>query len=236
MNYYTYIHVGVPAKNVSYGDFTSTEETPTKTNKKFLYLVPDLMAGGDYSNSGTYSISNHRVFLKKYGKYAGVHKLTSGWGTFAVAIRLDVLDRHPEIHDCLDSLNRYPIIDDQDLSDLETEKSEEAWKEWAKDDLVRELRKSDPSLENFEPGNKLEHLFYAASQESEEYWESQAGGSMYINIDKIVPYVRDRLLLDRIELPLLIGHTWVSKDALKEFETRLRGGKECDDVPRYTQS
>lgn len=224
MNYYQYVGDGVPTKTLSYGDLKSTDDTPTKSNKKLLYLMPELMSGGDYSRSGLYSISNHRVFLKEYGKYAGVHPVTGGWGSFGVAIRLDVLDRHPEIQECLDGLDRYPIIDDQDLNELETEKSDEAWKDWAKDELVRELRKSHPSLENFEPGDKLEHLFYAASQESEEYWEGQAGGSMYINIDKIVPYVMDRLLIDRVELPLLIGHPWVSQDALKEFEHRLRGG------------
>lgn len=224
MNYYRYVDYVPTKKTLSYGDLVSTDDTPTKSNKKLLYLMPELMSGGDYTDSGTYNISNHRVFLKEYGKYAGVHPVTGGWGTFAVAIRLDVLDRHPEIQECLDGLTRYPVIDDQDLSDLETEKSEEAWKEWGKDDLVRELRKF-PGLENFEPDDKFEFLFYEASQEAGEYWASEAGGSMYIHMDKIAPYVRDIILLATVELPLLVGHTWVSQDALKEFESRLRGGK-----------
>ena len=240
MNYYIYTgreyHNGVwsdrileKGDSISWSDLDPTQ-CPEGHDKKDIYAVPELMSGGDYANSSTVEVSNHRVFLEEFKDLEGVHEVWGGYGSFAVAIRVDVLENNEEIIDTLNGLENYPVINDEDLSNLENEKSEEAWNDWAESDMRRLLRDShdlldEDFIEDYDRED-FKYLFYQCSEEAGEYWEAESGGSMYIRLESIAPYMRDRLLLAKIpdkDLPLLVSHTWVSKKALEEFQNKLKG-------------
>ena len=104
-------------ESLSYGDFKEVKLDPKHVEGQFYlekrlrdkellrstYLIPDLMVGSDYAGSDVEK-SNYRSFLREYGKWTGVHALYGGYDTYGVAIRLDVLLRHPEVKDTLDAL------------------------------------------------------------------------------------------------------------------------------------
>lgn len=224
--YWEYIHKPERGDSLYYGDLK--EANPDEYKKNELYIMPEFISGGDYANSGTVEISNHRVFLEQFKNTKGVHDVYGGYGTFAVAIRADVYESNKEIKEIIDKLNDYPLIDDEDLSNLEVELSDKAWDSWARDDMLDLIRKSHPSLENYEADDDFDYLFYQASDEAGEYWEAEQGGSMFIRLENITPYLRDRLIVKitkHEDLPLLVGHDWVSKEAYKEFEEKLKGIK-----------
>ena len=119
-------------------------EEPTEDEKKNLYVVPKLLGYGDYdSYDSSYSVerSNHRVFLEKFGKVAGVHELHDCMGSESIAIRMDVAEGNEEIKDTLDGLEQYPVIDDEDQSHLENEMFDKAWDDWVRRDACKALVK-----------------------------------------------------------------------------------------------
>lgn len=79
---------------------------------------------------------NHRSFLKDYKDIDGIHDVSGGYGTFAVAIRQDVYESNDEIKEIIDGLENYCLINEEDYSELETEESDKAWENWARQDLV----------------------------------------------------------------------------------------------------
>lgn len=210
--------------SLSYDDFEPFKGQVT--DKKALYLLPSELSGGDYCSSGTVNVSNHRVFLKLYEKVEGVYDVYSGYGGYAVAIRLDVLDSNPEIKEALDGLEGYPVIDEEDLSQLEWDKSKEAWDDWVRRDAVREVQK-DPFLEEWDPEDDDEFYldFTGAAEEAGVYWEPE-GQDMRIDVDRVAPYLTDRIVLKQIpksDLPLLLSRKWSSKSAQAEYEKLLKG-------------
>jgi len=204
----------------SYGDFI--ECNPKEHKKSELYIIPDGCSGSDFSG-GVFNKSNYRAFLEMFGDVEGVYKLWGGFGTYAIAIRLDVYESNEEIKKVIDDLDDYCIIDEEDLSKLEYELQNKAWENWVKYDMLRLIQSSHELLEDFEeknlPEKDFESLFYRASHEANEYWEPD-GNDMSINLKNIAPYLRDRILvkiIDKKDLPLLIAHDWKSEEAKKEF-------------------
>lgn len=220
-----YINTPKKGESLSYGDLRETDSQNYKKDE--LYIMPQYMSGGDYANSGTVEISNHRVFLEQFKNVPGVHDVGGGYGTFAVVIRVDVYESNEEIKTIINNLDNYSLIDEKDHSNLEMELSNKAWDSWARNDMLDLIQKSHPSLENYEADDNFDYLFYQASDEANEYWEAE-GGDMYIRLEKILPYLKDRLLvrvLKQEDLPLLVSYDWESDRAHEEFEKRLRGEK-----------
>lgn len=84
------------------------------------------------NGNGLYERSNRRVFIRLFGSVPGVY--VSGIGESFVMIRFDVADR--EILDAIKEItNNYPLLDEQDYSELEQEVRAQAIEEWAADDL-----------------------------------------------------------------------------------------------------
>lgn len=230
-----YIYTGdwhgntTPPPRAGYGDFDRVKD-PKGYKDTELYVLPEYLSGGDYDHSGLVQRSNHRTFLKSFKNKDGVHDLSGGMGTYGVAVRKDVLESNEEIRKALDALEGYPIIDEEDYSALRNEEQEEAWKNWAEHDVLRSIQGEFPDWEP-EDDDQLSLLFHEASEESNNYWQED-GGSMWIDINKVVPYILDRLTLEQTpekDLPLLLTREWKSESARKEFEQRLKGvsnGKE----------
>jgi len=224
--WYEYTGDDEPSKDfASYADFYPCDLKNAKGRK--LYLMPKLLSGSDYSGS-LVEVSNHRVFWNTFKRCAGVHDVQGGYGTFGVAIREDVYNGNGDLRETLERLDGYPLLDEDDHLTLEVEKEGEAWGDWVKHDFIRLVRGAHPTLEEWEPNDdesEVEELFRVAQDEANEYWEDD-GGSMYIRLEKIVPYAVDHMLLQRTpadQLLLLADHSWASDKLAQEYEQRLKG-------------
>lgn len=202
------------------------------------YIMPGLLSGGDYASSTLVEKSNHRVFLEEHGKKDGIHDVYGGHGSYGVAIRKDVYESDDDIKSQLDSLEDYPLLDEEDHSNLEFDAQGEAWDNWARHDVRNGLIESlgpylddpDEFLDRIE--DDLLHLFDQARDEVNEYWICESGGSMWIDIEKITPYLTDRVLLRMPEenLPLLVGREWTSKVARDKYNELMKGPHEVQTV------
>ena len=166
---------------LSYGDLRDFSGDPLNGD----YYMPELMSGSDYVN-GSVTVSNHRVFLEDFGKVDGVHGVYGGYGTYAVAIRLDAIT--PEMLEVFEALEDYPLISEDDHSEVETTAQDEAWDSWVKSDFRKELISRFPTLEEKiedMPEDELCRLFYQLADRANEYWENETGNSAWIRIERV---------------------------------------------------
>lgn len=222
MTWYRYVgYKPLKGSSASCGDF---EEVTTPAKGDVLYALPDAMSGSDYSGS-SYNYSNYRVFLGTFKSFKGVYDIYGGYGTYGVAIRESLINSNKDIQHTLKSLEEYPLLDDQDQSNLEVEWADEAWKSWARDDSVKFLR-VELDNEDWEPSDESDFRFQfeCASQEANENWESE-NNTVYIHTDRVLPYLLDIILVretSRENLGELATREWKSSRAVEEFNARLK--------------
>lgn len=172
-----------------------TDNRKTEDAGAYYYLVPRYCEGGDYSG-GTVEKANHRAFMMSWECCEGVFDVSGGHGTFSVAISVNWLVEHwgddeddtaRKIVDCLIALDDYPVIDDDVLSELEIELSDEAWDYWAKDDYVQGVEKHlGVALEILDDQkSKFVAMFSDVCGRENEYWEAD-GPDMWIRLEPIV--------------------------------------------------
>jgi hypothetical protein len=112
-----------PTGTIPWRDLTETYRIDDTDD---LFVSPVLLSG-----TSLYERSNRRVFIRLFGSIPGVY--VSGINDSFTMIRFNVADR--EILDALEALTNYPLLDEQDHSELEREVREKAVEEWAADDL-----------------------------------------------------------------------------------------------------
>src|SRR5208283_2158426 len=81
----------------SWSDLHPYDGEVNEETLKTIYITPDLLSGGDYSNSSVVHVSNHRSFLKEFKNVEGVYDVYGAFGSFAVAIRADVAESNERI-------------------------------------------------------------------------------------------------------------------------------------------
>jgi len=166
-----------------YGDFQDLDKDKTLPED---YVVPELMRGGDYAGT-TIERANHRAFLKLYGHLPGVHNVAGGFGMFATALSIKWLLDNPELAECildtLEALNEYPVIDDEELSEYESELAREGWDTWARHDYCVGLKKKFGNIEVTD--DDAYELFNRIATRIGIDWEAD-GNDMSIDVDKVV--------------------------------------------------
>lgn len=147
-------------------------------------VLPSSMSGSDYSGT-TYHRSNYDTFLEKFGDVEGVYSLYGGYGTFAIAIRADLVNE--EIHEAIAGLNDYPVLDEDALTEYENELEGEAWNNWARHDFVQSIenRFDIEDLEELMTDVQIEDLFHELCERSNTYFMPD-GADMYIRIEDVV--------------------------------------------------
>lgn len=164
---------------LSYGAFSAY----AFDNPKEWYL-PELLSGSDYSGDSA-TVANFRSFLEEYGDRNGVHKATGGYGTYAVAIHRSALDDN--MLETFRQLGDYPVIDDEQLSLVESEAEAEAWDSWAKDDYLRTLRSL--TEEDIDPSDDdLFADFEQAREKANVYWQNETGNNAWIDLDRVAQH------------------------------------------------
>lgn len=189
--------------DVSYGDLK--EEDCPESAESYLralstddcdsgerYFYVPYASGSDYSGS-LVERSNYNVFTETYGDNEWVFSAYGGFGTYAAVVGLTGLltcdeDTADEVLNVLEGLENYPLINDEVLSNLESEKADEAWESWVAGDFRRALeRKFDRVDFEWPSDSDLRTFFEQKAQEANEYWFNEGyGPDMYIRLDKIV--------------------------------------------------
>jgi hypothetical protein len=214
-----------PGKRLSYGNFKVFEGVVTPENKASLFIMPDHFSGSDYSDGSYITVANHRAFLKEFRKTPGVYDLYGGYGTFAIAISLLVAEEHNEIKEVLDSLEDYPIMNEEIAGEVESEWQVEAMK-YIRESICRNINFEEnllPTDFEVEDNDKLEEIIWDAIRELDLQW-SMENNSAYIDYEEIMPYVEDRILLDHCKAPeLLVSRTWSCNQTISLFEQKLKG-------------
>jgi hypothetical protein len=155
-------------------------------------LNDDCSWPGGYSAPSIYR-SNARVFRDEFRREL---ELADG---DADGISLDIRYVSEEMLETLDSLEGYPLISEEDHSELELELQDEAWESWAAADwralvlqsLVDHAPDSieDPeewaeaALEPVTPETLLE-LFRACCDQSSTYWQEESDGEQWIDLKR----------------------------------------------------
>lgn len=177
--------------------------------------------GSDYSGGSVHE-SNYRVLRERleelYPEDASPvvwARTSGGHGTYGIVVRYNDLDE--EIREALEGLEDYPLLDEQDHSNLEIEQQDEAWDNWAKDDFIKECAKDleiDPdelTERAEEAGIEWYTIFRAAVEKANVYWEDQQGAGQWIDLDRVADAATD--FIAGAKFP-----SWVDADTVEEYE------------------
>ena len=178
----------VPESRVlSYGDLNrlSSEEV---VKWSFLF-APNYMTYSDYSGSSL-DRANCDVFLEKHEDTEGVHETCGDFGTRGVAVMLSAIT--DEMIEDFESLEDYPSLDDDALSNLEMEMETEDWKSWIAHDFRWELKKkfgeeeAQDALIDVIDDEELFALYRALCERTSTYWCSESAVGGHVDIERLV--------------------------------------------------
>ena len=143
------------------------------------YLLIPYCAYGDYDNSCAVERANYDVFLERFEGNPAVFHLVGRYGYCAAMVRMGMASDETleEIVGIVEGLMEYPAIDDEAVSAKEYEMLIEAW-EFYEDDVPEEYRDSALKL---------------LKEEGANYGYVEAGGSVWIETDRLVEGVKEKL-------------------------------------------
>lgn len=156
-----------------------------------LYFLPNYCSGSDYSGSSV-EASNHRLLVEEYGDM--INEMWGDFGSYGVAIPVSVLfdysnERSGELRELFKRLADYPVIDEEDMSRLEMEWSDEGWESWAKRDFERALAVhlgvDDIEWDDNVDESDIRQCFESWRESCNVYWESENSG-MHVDIERVV--------------------------------------------------
>lgn len=162
-----------------------------------LLFVSDLLREdcswpGGYSPSAVHR-SNARVFREEFSREL---EKADGDGP---DVALDVRYVTDEMLETLEALESYPLISEDDHSELELEDQQEAWENWAATDWRRLVCSAvDQYLPEGSPfdgddligriaaeDEKLAALFEICRESANEYWEEDGDAGQWVNLDRV---------------------------------------------------
>lgn len=204
---------------VSYGSFD--QRFRGRTKKWFLV---DYATGSDYSGGDLLNKSNFRVLLQLCKDALSEPdtcqepwfvEVVGGHSTFGIALHCE---RTPEdIYEKVEGLDSYPILDEDDYSQLQMDEESEAWSDWASHDFKRALEKKFRDIDFDQMSDEdLFELFHNAAEQSNTNWEVEGMG-VTIDIDRIVESIEAK------DLPGAPG--WKMDDDLDGLRRKPSSGK-----------
>ena len=185
----------------------SPEEAALLISERRLWQSVSLLWLSDHALSGDYcgaphTASNCRVLLEEFGGSPQCREAYGSYGSRSIAIDPRYLS--DELLESLQSLENYPVLDEDDCGALELELQAEAWESWAERDFQRALESRLSSLcgdetaeeitESLE-SDQLYSLFESLREEANEYWQSQSSPDQWIDVERIVERASSSLLL-----------------------------------------
>jgi hypothetical protein len=185
----------------------SPEEAVLLISERRLWQGVSLLWLSDHALSGDYcgaphTASNCRVLLGEFGGSPQCREAYGSYGSRSVAIDPRYLS--DELLESLQSLENYPVLDENDCSELELELQNEAWENWAERDFQRALEERLSSLCGDELAEQaveslssaeLWAVFESLREEANEYWQSQSSPDQWIDVERIVERASTESLL-----------------------------------------
>lgn len=191
-----YIEPTAAGETITWGSWS---ERPTERATWPITLFPHA-SGSDYSGS-TVDQSNYRTLADDAHVMRRSVLVEGGYSTFGIAFIGAPTRRIREICGALDA---YPLLDESDHSELETEIEEREWQEWGRSDFKREIADAfdldldalDERLGKREDGSSvldrvIDETWYAfASQHGDGGKTCEAPDSCHFYIDHAIQWLR----------------------------------------------
>jgi hypothetical protein len=156
----------------------------TDTPERWYFQSPYL-SFGDYDNSCHIERSNVRVFLEMFPESEFIVYNQGHYGHESVLIRCDCNDG--DILRVLEALESYSVLNDEDATMQEQEMIREAWYHQS-DDIQRRLARLAAEVDD-DLEDKARDLSEGELMDIVPDWsyhaEVEAGGNVYINLDRI---------------------------------------------------
>jgi hypothetical protein len=180
------------------------------------FLADDCSWPGGYNAPSIYR-SNARVFRDQFSK-----ELAAGADGDADGVALDVRYLTDDMLETLQALEGYPLISDDDHSELELELQDEAWDNWVASDWRRAVENAidavlpegatldgDEILDGIENiDQKLLELFHSCCEWTNTYW-FEDGTDQWIDLDRVAGALDLHTIRDFTGLQLLSPEqTW----------------------------
>ena len=153
-----------------------------------LIIVHDYTTYGDYGGHGSVGMSNHRILVSEYDHI----DLYGGYGSHMAGCKIDQLITNEDYKDTIfgiyENFDKYPLIDDEDMSNLEYDLSKEVFEDIYKSDLIDAIgSKFEIDMDDYDQivDTSLWDLLETLSERSNTYWKNEYT-SMYIDIDHCV--------------------------------------------------
>jgi hypothetical protein len=185
----------------------SPEEAVLLISERRLWQSVSILWLSDHALSGDYcgaphTASNCRVLLEEFGGSPQCREAYGSYGSRSVAIDPRYLS--DELLESLQSLENYPVLDEDDCGALELELQNQAWESWAERDFQRALESRLSSLCGDETAEEITEsldneallsLFESLREEANEYWQSQSSPDQWIDVERVTEKVSSSLLL-----------------------------------------
>ena len=177
------------------------------------YYCIHLASFGDYDNSCEIERANQRWLEEHYSEFITITREQFNSQICHITMediecldwsKPEILERAQELIDILCHLTDYPSIDDELASLVAMELQDETWENCYKQDVLRLLDKQFPELELDDleiDDEKLRELFEQKRESLNRYWEIQAGGNAYINIEFITEAITEEEVENIVKQP-----------------------------------
>lgn len=188
---------------------------------RFVAFVPSLLGYSDYDNKGLIGQVNNTVVWEEWNKEFGktidhrsVHEIGYGWNGSGIAIDPRyVAESQIEL---VESLESYPCLDDELLSQAEWEQHQETWESCYRSDFRHGIAKRLVGLtSDYADAFPESPLSQSDDWEEEEFisdlpdsqidgiidwsdmqWQIESDGSSYIDVDRLVADVDGSVIAD----------------------------------------
>jgi hypothetical protein len=166
-----------------------------------LLWISDHCLSGDYCGA-PHTLSNKQVLLDEFGGSPMLRDCYGSYGSSSVVVDPRYLS--DELLETLQSLERYPVMDEDHCSSLELDLQTEAWENWAEREFSSALEERLSSLCGDElaeqaveslSSERLWAVFESLREEANEYWQSQSSPNQWIDVERIVERASSELLL-----------------------------------------
>ena len=164
-----------------------------------LVWISSHCQGGDYGG-GTHNFSNARVLIDQFFS-PELREIGGGYGSFGVAVDPRYLSE--DLLENLQSLENYPVLNEDDLSRYEMELQSEAWESWAErefrdalENRLSEISSEDEAESAIEEisSETLCELFHQALETGNLYWSHDCATSAWIDCEDVASKISDESL------------------------------------------
>jgi hypothetical protein len=174
-------------RSISFLSGSKSRWTRVETEKEASHFTHDLFTSGDYTGCAVQA-ANRRVLLEKTDlcERLGIELLVESYSTETLLFPIASL-KDPELVEVFESLDKYPCLDHQALSDIEREMENECFNSFGRQDFKEYLRVNDLITDDQSDDITNEQLDYiyqeASSKTNYNIFEVESGTSGHFNFE-----------------------------------------------------